>query len=217
MSKHVGVIGEKITVEVVLVNDYSYFDYKYSWSGTKHYIYTMKDAEGNAYVWKTTNHLVIEVPDNTSEWDAIRKGDTMVITGTVKEHSEYNGTNQTILTRCKFSLVAHRAEIKAEIQKQTIGDNDLVWEMPYRQYKEHYADCETLANSYDSETRTIKVIIREGRLKNSGVRGKHFRGYAFMTDIGKTLCYRAVSEENAVKQMLKAHPDIKEWELYTIY
>jgi hypothetical protein len=216
MSKHIGAIGEKLTVEVVLVNDYSYVDYKYNWGGTTHYIYTMRDANGNEYVWKTTNHLVIVVPDNTSEWVAIHKGDTMQITGTVKEHSEYNGTKQTVLTRCKFSLVAHKPD-KAKEQEQTIGENDIVWEMPYRQYKEHYADCETIINSYDRETGTIKVIIREGRLKNSGVRGKHFRGYAFMTDIGKTLCYRAVSEENAVKQMLKAHPDVKEWELYTIY
>lgn len=47
--------------------------------------------------------------------------------------------------------------------------------MPYRQYKNAYADCQTVCDSYDSSSKTIEVIVPEGRLKPSGVRGKRFR------------------------------------------
>lgn len=48
-------------------------------------IWKILDAEGNVYIWKTTNNI----PECTE------------IIGTVKEHDEFNGTKQTILTRCK--------------------------------------------------------------------------------------------------------------------
>lgn len=204
-------IGQRVSVEVVLVNDYSYVDYSYSYYGTTHYIYTMKDAEGNVYVWKTTSTLMIYSSDGDMDnATCIRRGDTMIITGTVKEHSEYKGEKQIVLTRCKFSLVARKQEeheTKSKEQKASLEDGDFIWEMPYRQYKEHYSDCETLAGSYDEDERTIKVIIRNGRLKNSGTRGKHFMVFKFKFSDGKYACFRAVSEENAEKQMLKLYPN----------
>ena len=54
-----------------------------------------------------------------------------------------------------------------------------VQRMKYKNYKEHYADCETVPSSYDKGTKSIEVIIPDGRMKNSGVRGHHFRGYQF--------------------------------------
>ena len=79
--------------------------------------------------------------------------------------------------------------------------------MHYSQYKNHYADCETVKGSYDKLCKTIQVIIPEGRMKKSGVRGKRFRGY----QIGLTkqngehgyCTYRAVSKENAMKAHVK--------------
>lgn len=208
-------VGERVSVEVVLVNDYSYVDYAYSYYGKTHYIYTMKDSEGNVYVWKTTSTLIIYSQDgdmDNATW--IHKGDTMIISGTVKELSKYKGEEQIVLTRCKFSLVARKKEErvdKAKAQKETLEDGDFIWEMPYRQYKEHYSDCETVVGSYDDELRTIKVIIRNGRLKNSGTRGKHFMVFKFTFPDGKYACFRAVSEENAEKQMLKMYPNAKDY------
>ena len=46
--------------------------------------------------------------------------------------------------------------------------------MKYKAYKEHYSDCETVYDSYDKGNKSIEVIIPEGRMKNSGVRGKKF-------------------------------------------
>lgn len=51
--------------------------------------------------------------------------------------------------------------------------------MPYRAYKTSYPDCETLIGSYDKSNKTIVVCIPDGRMKNSGVRGKCFHWYTF--------------------------------------
>ena len=45
--------------------------------------------------------------------------------------------------------------------------------MLYRRYKTSYADCETVLGSYDKATKTIEVMLPEGRKKKSGVRGKY--------------------------------------------
>ena len=77
--------------------------------------------------------------------------------------------------------------------------------MYYGQYKKSYSDCKTVPGSYDAGTKSIEVIIPEGRMKPSGVRGQRFHGYElWMKRIadGKSFRseYRAVSEENAMKQ-----------------
>lgn len=56
--------------------------------GTCH-IQTFYDADSNIYVWKSSNGVDCQ------------PGDVVTLTGTVKEHSEYKGTKQTVLTRCK--------------------------------------------------------------------------------------------------------------------
>lgn len=38
--------------------------------------------------------------------------------------------------------------------------------MLYRRYKTSYADCQTVPGTYDKATKTIVVIIPEGRMKN---------------------------------------------------
>lgn len=76
--------------------------------------------------------------------------------------------------------------------------------MYYGRYKQHYSDCETVPGSYDKATRSIEVLLPDGRKKPSGVRGKRFRGYQIgLTDQnGKHgyCTYRAVCEENAMKK-----------------
>lgn len=219
MSNYIGAIGKKINATVVLDNIHEFEGFV---RGSTSYIYTMKDSDGNVIVWKTSSMLAINTVNGEDvDTDFIRKGDTMTITGTVKEHSEYRGTPQTVLTRCKYSLVSHtptKAEIdakEAEQQRESLADGDVVIEMPYRQYKSHYSDCETVAGSYNDydghERATIKVIIRKGRMKNSGVRWQHFKCYECTADDGAKVTYRAVSEENAIKRATKEHPSRKGW------
>lgn len=226
MSKHIGTVGDKITIEATLVKMYEYIDHAFSYYGTTHYIYTMQDADANIFVWKTTSSMMIQLDEEGCRWHSVGKGDVISITGKIKEHGEYKGTKQTVLTRCKYELIK-TAPTKEEVDEQerntqlaSLAEDDFIWEMPYKQYKKHYADCETVKGSYkfdEYEGSSIKVIIRAGRLKNSGVRGKHFFGYQFRTDEGKLICYRAVSEDNARRQMKKDFPNSTGWECTHIY
>ena len=226
---YIGKIGKRITIKATYRKCFEYTDYKFSYCGTTHFTHIFEDADGNAIVWKSTNP--VEYIEN-EECKFIPKGSVVELTGSVKEHSEYKGTDQTIVTRCKFKLIERAktaVEIeqeKAEEQRASIGVNDMVWEMPYRQYKDHYSDCETVIGSYNAHTNsrgvphgvpTIKVIIREGRLKASGVRGKHYKGFEFTDDTGMKICYRAISEETARRRMKKEYPNSDHWKCTNIY
>jgi hypothetical protein len=210
-------------------------------------IYKITGEDGTVYVWKTATGslgMEVEVPYDYDGnvyyhderrncaviWDGVDKGDTFTFTASVKGVSEYNGEEQTEIQRVKVTAIIDRpakraAEDKAakkQAQLDSIGENDLVWTMPYSQYKKHYSDCETIIDSYteyeqeyghhyEYSPATIKVIIREGRLKNSGVRGKHFANYwiEFTLNGDYTRCesFRAVCVENAIKQARELHPD----------
>lgn len=235
---HVGQIKDKITVDVTLVNEYTYKDYSFSYYGDTKSIYTMKDVDGNLFVWKTGSCLSIMTDEVDQFGDPIeyyiRKGDKIQIKGTVKAHTTYKDEPQTVLNRVKVIKVFEKALTKEEVTKMkqeeqlaTMQENDFIWEMPYKQYKSHYSDCETLYGSYDNHAElierthrhypaTIKVIIRAGRLKNSGVRGEHFSGYEMTNELGKCVTYRAVCEENALKRVQKDFPE-HTWKCTHIY
>jgi hypothetical protein len=145
------------------------------------------------------------------------RGDTVKVTASIKGESEYKGEMQTELQRVKLLDIIRKEEVKVESKEQdlTLADGDQILEMPYKQYKEHYSDCETVNGSFFRDEHTgdsfIKVIIRNGRMKASGVRGPKFMNYIFNgTEDGKTftLCAWAVSEANARKQMTKEFPNV---------
>ena len=215
MSEYVGEIGKRINARVTFAREYCYTT-TFGWSTQDNYIYTFEDSAGNVYVWKTTALVGMdrEDADGTIWWDGARKGDTLTVRGTVKEHAEYKGVKQTVLSRVKVTEIVHattREELDAEKQREQIDslcDGDVIWRMPYRQYKDHYADCEVVAGSYDRDERTIKVIVRAGRLVPSGVRGRHFRRFIFADADGVRYGFRAVSEENAYRQFRKDYPNV---------
>ena len=188
-------------------------------------LYKMVDETGKIYTWKTTNNFLKKVVSDT-EWLFADRGDEVEIRATVKGETEYKGEAQTELTRVKLVNIIKKAptkeqleEAKAKEQLASLKGEDFVWEMPYRQYKDHYADCETVAGSFrrsEYEAPTIQVIIREGRLVNSGVRGRKFASYELINEEGKKTCYYAVCEENALKRAEKDYPNHK-WDLNKIY
>lgn len=99
-SQFVGNVRDRITIEIVNHHSFSY-ETVYGYS----YIHIMKDADGNVYKWSTGNSLGYEVePDrpNASDWHHIDEDEHFTIIGTIKEHAEYKGTKQTVLTRCKI-------------------------------------------------------------------------------------------------------------------
>lgn len=88
-SEYIGEVGQKLSVDVVLER-ICQFETHFTYRGETSYIYKFADTNGNTVTWKTAKHLDIE------------EGWTGNITGTVKEHSEYRGDKQTVLTRCKI-------------------------------------------------------------------------------------------------------------------
>lgn len=218
---------EKFTGTVKLVGDYM-FDSNYGYRWQTNHIYKFADKYDNVYVWKTGNVLYKEDMNGDEIITTyINKGDIINIKASIKGESEYRGEHQTVLTRVTVTDIIERAltkEEKEEIRKNeqlnSLGDNDFIWEMPYKQFKEHYSDCETLAGSFISGEyggpALITVIIREGRLKNSGVRGKHFYGFKLEDEDGRWYVFRAVSEENAIRQAKRLYPS-NEWTCTHVY
>ena len=178
-------------------------------------IYKMAD-ESDIYVWKTTSDLSFDDYQ-------IYKDSVIVIVATVKGESEYNGEKQIEVNRVKVKEVielgksweqiqAEREETKEAKRAEQIASikgGDFIWTMPYRQYKERYADCETVIDSFVRPrfgVSHIDVIIREGRLKASGVRGKHFHSYRLeWEDDDETIrgTFVAVDYDHALAQFHK--------------
>lgn len=89
ISEYVGELKQRITLQVKYEDNRSY-ETNFTYYGETTMIY-MFDYEGNKLIWKTGSYIDAQI------------GDTITITGTIKEHKTYNGVKQTILTRCKVT------------------------------------------------------------------------------------------------------------------
>lgn len=93
-SDYIGTVGEKITVKATCDHKAWYEVSAFRGYGTTTmYAHSFKDADGNILVWKTSK---------SGDWI---KGDHVQVTGTIKDHSEYKGVKQTVLTRCKVVVI----------------------------------------------------------------------------------------------------------------
>lgn len=90
-SEYISEVGTRTTFDVKLLADITFEDFNCYARDiiTKHVV--KMDCGGNVLVWITEKNPQKEI------------GDTFKITGTVKEHSEYKGVKQTVLTRCKIA------------------------------------------------------------------------------------------------------------------
>lgn len=88
-SNHVGSVGDRIQISVQFVKCLTSWENTFGYYPTTTYLYKIVDQEGNVFTWKTSTFLDEE---NLPQ----------MITGTVKEHSEFRGVKQTALTRCKI-------------------------------------------------------------------------------------------------------------------
>lgn len=95
-STHVGTIGDKVKVKVTVTNVASFERTPFQCRFTQHmetvWVISMVDETGNVFVTKTPN---FNQP----------KGETFVLSGTVKDHSEFRGVKQTLLIRAKRTEV----------------------------------------------------------------------------------------------------------------
>jgi len=106
ISDYIGTPGEKIQVELIYMNSFSY-EFQYSaYSTQTNFIHKFLDNNGNIFVWKTAKSIKEIVNGKnfyTKECIDINIGHNLKLKGSIKEHNEYKGEKQTILTRCKIS------------------------------------------------------------------------------------------------------------------
>lgn len=88
-SEYVGNIGDKVEMKLTFKDEFT-FETHFTYHGELNFIYKFADANGNTFTWKT------------SKWLELDKGAEYTVKGTIKDHSEYKGDKQTVLTRCKI-------------------------------------------------------------------------------------------------------------------
>lgn len=97
ISKFVGTVGNKIDCELTYIGSPHFEVPSFSGFGTDlMFIHTFIDSNGNKLVWKTSKGLP----------ERIEKDMIVKVAGTIKEHKEYAGEKQTVLTRCKVTFEA---------------------------------------------------------------------------------------------------------------
>jgi len=84
-SNYIGEIGERLKISLSNAKLISSYENQYGYT----YIYRFVDTEGNILTWFASKSI---------ETDTIK-----TVTGTIKNHKEYNSEKQTILTRCKVA------------------------------------------------------------------------------------------------------------------
>lgn len=101
--KNIEVVGRVAASYEIRVSYYNFV--------TTH-IYEFKDSANHVFIWKSQKEIQL---DDGGQFRG-------TISGTIKEHSEYNGTKQTVLTRCKAE-----AE-QPEVEQQTSNAADEISE-----------------------------------------------------------------------------------------
>lgn len=88
-SSWVGSVGDRIDLADVSLSLLTSWDTEYGYT----YLYKMVDSVGNVFTWKTGKWL--------GGNDSVAEGTKINLRGTIKNHTEFRGTKQTELTRCK--------------------------------------------------------------------------------------------------------------------
>lgn len=89
VSEYFGEVGKRYDLTLTYVRSHSW-ETTFAYNKSIQYLHSFKDGAGNIFVWKTGTSLY-----------SIKENSVVTIKGTVKEHSEYRGVKQTVLTRCK--------------------------------------------------------------------------------------------------------------------
>jgi hypothetical protein len=85
-SEWVGSVGERLRGLAVTVMFETHIESE--WGGAKLVKFT--DGDGNEFGWFGSGVAIYD----------LKKGDEVILTGTVKKHDTYQGIKQTMLTRC---------------------------------------------------------------------------------------------------------------------
>lgn len=90
LSNYVGEIGQRVEFSVAAVKCITSWESCFDgYHTTTTYVWKITDEAGNIFTWKTSNWIDEDrLPEK--------------IKGTVKDHQDYRGTKQTVLTRCRI-------------------------------------------------------------------------------------------------------------------
>lgn len=88
LSRWQGTIGDRIIVTLTC-NSVHYREACYGRRTTVTSIYHLTDEHGNRFTWFSSK-------------DILEKGQTYTLKGTIKDHTQYQGIEQTVITRCKI-------------------------------------------------------------------------------------------------------------------
>ena len=83
-SHYVGEVGKRVSFKPADYKVLTSWETQWGWTA----LYKIVDEDNNVFIWKTGSGIDAEHP-------------VVKLTGTVKEHSEYGGVKQTVLTRCR--------------------------------------------------------------------------------------------------------------------
>lgn len=98
----VGNIGDRITIKVASLRLLYSNSIEIAWrTYAETYCYEIKDEEGHTYIWKSSKNLEEVYNENLDRF--VELGKVLEIVGTIKEHSTYCGTRQTVITRGKVT------------------------------------------------------------------------------------------------------------------
>ena len=86
-SKWVGEIGDRIELSLHIDRSFEGKFQLCEWKSVSSYMYLMHDADGNIYKWSTSCYY--------------KEGDDIHVRGTIKDHAEFRGVKQTVLTRLR--------------------------------------------------------------------------------------------------------------------
>ena len=101
ISNYVGNVGDKFSLSLTYIKTISY-ETQYG-IGCFHFF---RDNQGNIFKWSTQKVMEFYIKDDG--YHTLDYGDTIKISGTIKEHDEYKNEKQTVITRCKYEVISSK-------------------------------------------------------------------------------------------------------------
>ena len=105
-NEYVGNVGDRITIKVASLRCLWTNSVEVAWhTYAETYFYEIKDEQGHTFVWKSSKDITWQPVARREDEELMKYAEVkpLEIVATVKEHSEYRGTKQTVLTRGKVT------------------------------------------------------------------------------------------------------------------
>ena len=137
-DSYFGEIGDKFEKELVFEKSFAYQN-DFGYYGGTTYILLFRDDEGHVFKWSTSNGCYKCWCSINGKCDYVdyEVGKKYLIKGSIKDHAEYKGVKQTVITRCKVlkdeyeSHVFSQKEIEKIMESKKSEEPSGVYEDPF--------------------------------------------------------------------------------------